>query len=237
MAESSTRTVERALALLAVVCDRGRTTLAESARLVDLSPSTALRLLRTLESTGFVRKDTDGSYRPGSRVVQLGTQALSNESLVGLCHVEMLELVERTGESAYLSVEGHASTALYLAITEGTHSVRHASWVGRTIPLDGSAAGAALTGRTPELGYTTVERGVESDVTAIAAPIRSGARVVAALSLVVPSYRMTAELIGRYGALLVAATDRISSNLGSAKQTTATTTVPHNAADLLEDHT
>jgi len=236
MAESSTRTVERALALLAVVCDRGRTTLAESARLVDLSPSTALRLLRTLESTGFVRKDVDGSYRPGSRVVQLGTQALSNESLVGFCHAEMLDLVARTGESAYLSVEGHASTALYLAITEGTHSVRHASWVGRTIPLDGSAAGAALTGRTPDAGYITVERGVESDVTAIAAPVRSGARVVAALSLVIPSYRMTDDLVVRYGELLVAATDRLSTDLASVGNVPAVTPVPEDAADLLEDH-
>jgi IclR family acetate operon transcriptional repressor len=236
MAESSTRTVERALALLAVVCDRGRTTLGESARLVALSPSTALRLLRTLESTGFVHKDADGTYRPGSRVVQLGTQALSNESLVGFCRAEMLELVEQTGESVYLSVEGHAATALYLAITEGTHSVRHASWVGRTIPLVGSAAGAALTGFTPDLGYTTIERGVESDVTAIASPIRSGARVVAAMSLVVPSYRMTDELITRYGELLVAATVRLSTALASVSVSAPPTTVPEDAAGLLEDH-
>lgn len=238
MAESSTRTVERALSLLAVVCDRGRTTLGESARLVELSPSTALRLLRTLEATGFVRRDVDGSYRPGSRVVQLGTQALSTESLVGFCHAEMLDLVDRTGESAYLSVEGHASTALYLAITEGTHSVRHASWVGRSIPLDGSAAGAALTGRAPEGGYATVERGVESDVTAIAAPIRSGARIVAALSLVVPSYRMTAELTEYYGGLLVAATDRLSHDLASdgAAPERAATVIPDDVADLMEDH-
>jgi IclR family acetate operon transcriptional repressor len=234
MAESSTRTVERALSLLAVVCDRGSTTLAESARLVGLSPSTALRLLRTLESTGFVRKDVDGGYRPGSRVVQLGTQALSNESLVGYCRAEMLDLVERTGESAYLSVEGHASTALYLAITEGTHSVRHASWVGRSIPLDGSAAGAALTGRTPVEGFVTVERGVETDVTAIAAPVRSGARIVAALSLVVPSYRMTDELIQVHGGLLVAAAERLSSGLSSSSELPPAV-VPDDPSDLVEE--
>ncbi|WP_235282327.1 IclR family transcriptional regulator [Microbacterium sp. SA39] len=228
--------MERALSLLAVVCDRGRTTLAESSRLVDLSPSTALRLLRTLESTGFVRKDADGSYRPGSRVVQLGTQALNHESLVGFCHTEMLDLVERTGESAYLSVAGHADTALYLAITEGTHSVRHASWVGRTIPLDGSAAGAALTGLTPAIGYVTVEQGVESDVTAIAAPIHSGARVVAALSLVIPSYRMTKDLATSYGDLLVEATERLSGGLASYTGHTDDTSapVPDDASDLLE---
>lgn len=229
MAESSTRTVERALSLIAVVCDRGSTTLAESARLVNLSPSTALRLLRTLEGAGFVRKDADGGYHPGSRVVQLGTQALSNESLVDYCRAEMLNLVERTGESAYLSVEGHGATALYLAITEGTHSVRHTSWVGRSIPLDGSAAGAALTGQTPAEGFITVERGVESDVTAIAAPVRSGARTVAALSLVVPSYRMTDELLLVHGELLAAATERLSRGLSAPSEF-----LPRDSSELLE---
>ncbi|WP_035781011.1 helix-turn-helix domain-containing protein, partial [Arthrobacter sp. H14] len=80
MADASTRTVERALSLLGTVCDRGSVTLADAARGVDLSASTALRLLRTLEAAGFVRKDDDG-YRPGMRIVQLGAQALSHESL------------------------------------------------------------------------------------------------------------------------------------------------------------
>ena len=56
MAESSTRTVERALDLLAVICDAHGLTLSESSRAVDLAPSTALRLLRTLETRGFVHK-------------------------------------------------------------------------------------------------------------------------------------------------------------------------------------
>ena len=59
----------------------------------------------------------------------------------------MEELATETGESVYLSVEGHAATALYIGIVEGTHSVRHASWVGRTVPLDTSAAGHALRGK------------------------------------------------------------------------------------------
>ena len=62
----------------------------------------------------------------------------------------MEKLVAETGEAAYLSVEGHAGTALYISIVEGTHSVRHASWVGRTVPLDISAAGHALCGRVPD---------------------------------------------------------------------------------------
>ena len=216
MAEPSTRTVERALALLATVCERGRANLADSARDCDLAPSTALRLLRTLETTGFVSKDESGMYRPGGRIIQLGAQALSNESLVDLAADAMEELATATGESAYLSVEGHASTALYISIVEGTHSVRHASWIGRTVPLDTSAAGHALRGKVPEVGYVVVERGVETDVTAIACPVFSQTRIVAALSLVIPTYRLTATQAKQYGRTLLSAAAGITARLSSS---------------------
>ena len=213
MSEQSTRTVERALSLLSEVCEKGSTTLADASRAVDLAPSTALRLLRTLESSGFVRRDEEGSYRAGSRLMQLGAQALGHESLINVCHDEMVGLEGATGESVYLSVEGHAATALYIGIIEGSHSVRHANWVGRTIPLQGSAAGLVLGGETPAEGYVIVERGIERDVTAIASPIAAAGRVVAALSILVPSYRMTQESAERCGVLLAAAAHRLSAGL------------------------
>jgi IclR family acetate operon transcriptional repressor len=214
VAESSTRTVERALALLANICERGGANLADSARECDLAPSTALRLLRTLENTGFVAKEeAGGTYRPGSRLIQLGAQALSNESLIDFAKPVMEKLVAEVGESAYLSVEGHADTALYISIVEGTHAVRHASWVGRTVPLDTSAAGQVLRGRVPTEGYVIVERGVEADVTAIACPVRSEARIVAALSLVVPSYRLSASQAADYGRTLASTAATLSAGL------------------------
>lgn len=218
MAEPSTRTVERALALLAAVCERGSANLADSARDCDLAPSTALRLLRTLETTGFVSKDESGMYRPGGRIIQLGAQALSNESLVDLAAEAMEYVAIETGESAYLSVEGHAGTALYISIVEGTHSVRHASWVGRTVPLDTSAAGHVLRGKVPDAGYVVVERGVEKDVTAIACPVYSETRIVAALSVVVPSYRLTATQAKQYGRTLVSAAAGITARLSSSSK-------------------
>jgi IclR family acetate operon transcriptional repressor len=207
VADTSTRTVERALLLLGAVCERGSVTLAEAARDAGLSASTALRLLRTLESTGFVRRDGTG-YRPGLRVVQLGAQALSSESLVSLAEGALDRLVGLTGESAYLSVPSHDGHGVYLAVREGTHSVRHASWVGRSIPLKGTAVGAVLSGATPAAGFVVVRNGVEADVTAIAAPIHAGGRIAAALSVVVPSYRISEDEsagIGRHVAREAAA--------------------------------
>jgi IclR family acetate operon transcriptional repressor len=133
--------------------------------------------------------------------------------LIDLAKSAMEKLVSETGESVYLSVEGHGATALYIGIVEGTHSVRHASWVGRTVPLDTSAAGHALRGEVPADGYIVVERGVEADVTAIACPVYSEARIVAALSLVVPSYRLTASETVQYGRLLASAAAGVSAQL------------------------
>ena len=215
MSEQSTRTVERALTLLAHVCETGNTSLADASRAVSLAPSTALRLLRTLETSGFVRRDEDGNYRAGSRLMQLGAQALGNESLIDVCHQEMVGLEAATGESVYLSVVGHAATALYISIVEGSHSVRHTNWVGRTIPLDGSAAGLVLRGQTPAAGFVVVERGIEPDVTAIAAPITAAERGVAALSILVPQYRMSDTTTNTYGTLLAASARRLSAGLHS----------------------
>jgi len=213
LAEASTRTVERALALLATICERGSANLADSARDCDLAPSTALRLLRTLESTGFIAKDEAGLYRPGGRMIQLGAAALSSESLTDMARPMMEKLVAQTGESAYLSVEWHSGAAIYIGVMQGTHSVRHTSWVGRTFPVDISAAGHALRGDVGADGYVVVEGGVEPDVTAVACPVHSEARIVAALSLVVPSYRCTeADAIG-FGALLVSAAAELSAQL------------------------
>ncbi len=215
MADSSTRTVDRAISLLVAVCDDGSLTLAEAARITGLSASTALRLMRTLEASSLVRRDERNIFRPGNRMMQLGALALSQESVVSLAQPHLAHLVEVTGESAYLSVIGHGRTALYLSIVEGTHSVRHTSWVGRTVPLRGSAVGAALESRVPKVGYVIVNQGVEQDVTAIAAPVTSGKRTVAALSIVMPFYRIPPDGADSIGSLIADEAAKLSHALGT----------------------
>ncbi len=218
MADSSTRTVERALTLLGAVCAQGAIALGEAAREADLSPSTALRLLRTLEGAGFIRRDDNGDFRPSARVIQLGALALSQQSIVSLCAEAMKMLVAVTGESCYLSIPGAGDTCLYIAIVEGTNSVRHASWVGRTIPLDGTAAGSILRGQCPPEGYTVVRSGVEDDVTAIAAPVVMGGRIAAALSIVVPSYRLSESKAVKIGERLALEADSILLERSEARE-------------------
>jgi urocanate hydratase len=213
---ASTRTVERALGLLAEVCTHPPLSLTEAARRAGLPPSTALRLLRTLESTGFVTRDPGGAFRPGARVLQLGAAALGRQSLVQLAQPALARIVERTGESTYLVVRGTGNTALYLAMAEGTHPVRHTSWVGRAIELADLAVGAALDGTVPACGYLAQRDRIEPDITAIAAPVRRPGGVAAAINLLGPTYRIDEQTSHAYGRIVAAEAAAIGALLGAA---------------------
>jgi IclR family transcriptional regulator, acetate operon repressor len=214
-APGSTRTVERALDLLAEVCAGPPVSLTECARRVALPASTALRLLRTLEATGFVSRDGSGAFRPGFRVLQIGATALGRQSLVELAQPGLARIVDQTGESTYLVVRGPHDTALYLAMAECTHAVRHTSWVGRAIELADLAVGAALAGEVPEAGYVAQRDTIEPDITAIAAPVRRPGGIAAALNLLGPTYRIDEPTTHVYGRIVAREAAAIGALLGA----------------------
>lgn len=218
MAEYSTRSVDRTLALLEYVCDRdsvdsGRT-LAQCAEQASLPASTALRLLRSLESRGFVSRDDDGLFHPGTTIMRIGAGVLSHNALVRIARPEMDGLVGAVGESVYLSVRNYDGDCLYVAISECSQAIRHVSWVGKTIPSHGSAAGMVLAGQVPFEGFVVMEGTVERDVTSLSAPIKSAGQTVAAMSILVPSYRFDADRGVEYGTMLAKACARVSAMLG-----------------------
>jgi IclR family transcriptional regulator, acetate operon repressor len=214
-AMSSTRTVDRALGLLAVVCDQEAVGLSECARRASLPASTALRLLRTLEGSGFVTRGDDGSFRAGPRLVQLGAAALGRHALVGMAEPALRRIVAATGESAYLSIAGPNDTAIYIAMVEGTRAVRHTSWVGRALPYADLAVGAALRGAVDASGYLAERDRAEPDVTAIVAPIRRpGGGIAGALSLLGPTYRIDDDAMHAYGQIVSTEAHALAEQLG-----------------------
>ncbi len=202
LAPSSTRTVDRALGLLAEICAEGSLSLSEVARRADLPASTALRLLRTLEQADFLSRNAAGLFEAGTRLIQLGATAFGRQSLVAFTEPSLQRLVAATGESAYVSQPGAGDSALYLGMVEGTYAIRHTSWVGRTVPLAGTAVGLALRGQVPPAGFVWLRSAVESDVTAIAAPIRRPGGIAGAISLVGPTYRIDEPALETFGRLL-----------------------------------
>jgi IclR family acetate operon transcriptional repressor len=221
---SSTRTVDRALALLSEVCSGETVTLTSCARHTGLPPSTALRLLRTLEAAGFVSRADDGSFRAGPTMIQLGATALGRHELARLAGPALDRIGARTSESAYLSIRGVNRTAVYIAVVEGTHAVRHTSWVGRAVPMAGLAVGQVLTGAVPASGYVAGPDRQEPDVTAIVAPVRYPGGVAAALSVIGPTYRIDETTMHDYGRIVAAEATALGHLLGARMD--AGTTVP-----------
>jgi IclR family transcriptional regulator, acetate operon repressor len=217
-ASSSTRAVERALALLATVCTSDITSLAAASRRTGLPTSTALRLLRTLEREQFVVRDEDAGWRAGPRLLQLAVRSLAREPLAAMARPSLARLTAATGESSYLSVRGSDGLAVHVAAYDGTHPVRYAAWVGHTVPLDGSAVGAALAGAVGPPGYVAEQPRGEPDVTQVSVPIRRPGGIVAALSIIGPAYRMNDVAVPELGALVRAEAARLEEALGEHDQ-------------------
>lgn len=186
------RTVERALAVLDSVCDTPGQTLSSIADAAGLPVSSTLRILRSLQSTGHITRTAEGRYVGGPQMIWLGGRVLANSSLRRACRPGMQDLAEITGESVFLSAL-HSERVIYLDVVRGRHIVRLDDWEGQDIPAARSAAGRCLTGECRADEVVVAIGGIERDVAAMATPIVIGGTTVAALSIVLPEYRLTPD--------------------------------------------
>lgn len=216
------RSVDRTLNLLSIVCARtnleGGVTLASCAKEANLAPSTALRFLRSLIQRGFVERDEHGLFHPGSEILRLGANVLSNSTLIRLATPIMRDLVQKVQETVYLAVREAGGNCLYIAVEECSQPIRHVSWAGKTIPARGSAAGAVLYGSVALGAYECEDGIIEKDVTALSSPVMAGGKVIAAMSVLAPSFRVTAESRTAMGICLSAAAVELSGRLGQRSQ-------------------
>ncbi|MBS1888564.1 MAG: IclR family transcriptional regulator [Actinobacteria bacterium] len=190
-------------------------TLTELARAVDLSPSTASRLLGTLAQHGFVRRDENSRYGVGPRMKQIAAATLREEPLYDLVGPHLLSLAAETGETANLGVATQDGRVLYLRQVSSGQLVQTATWTGRTIPLESTALGRALSGEASTDGYVTSHRD-DSDIVAVSSPIvNHDGEIVGAISVNAPDYRTTDSSIRSFGRALMSHAHEISLALGA----------------------
>jgi IclR family acetate operon transcriptional repressor len=230
------RATDRGLSLLRVVADAATeqppgVSLADAARAVDLTPSTALRQLRALEAAGFATRDHDGRYVPGPELLRIARSLATTATLPRLAEPSLRALAERTGESAYLAEPVDGSTATYVAMHEGSHTVRHVSWLGHVVPRRSTAVGAALAGRVDDDGVAMRVAAVEDGTTAVSAPVRDATgAVIAALSVVGPSYRFEGVALRTARTVVATEAEALSRLMGAptaaVRRTTHARTAP-----------
>ncbi|MDO8361627.1 MAG: IclR family transcriptional regulator C-terminal domain-containing protein [Actinomycetota bacterium] len=198
---------DRGLRLVGIVAAHPHgITLADAARAAGLSASTALRRLRSLAVAGFAVHRDDGRWAPGPELLRIARQLAASVTLAELAQPVLVALAGTTGESAYLAEPVDDRDAVYVAMEPGRYAVRHVGWLGRTVPRQGTALGAALAGSVDADGAAQRDGGAEEGVTAISAPVRdrSGA-IVAAVSIVGPTFRLAGRALAAHRAEVVQA--------------------------------
>lgn len=139
------QTARRALDLLQIVVRRQEpVSLTELAAVSNLSTSTAYRLMRTLESYGFVARESSGrSYVVGDELVAMSARVLHGIDLVQIAHPLMEELVGITGETASLHLRTDWRRTCVDTV-EGIHPIRRVIEVGETLPLYMGSTGKSI---------------------------------------------------------------------------------------------
>lgn len=212
------RSVARLLDVLEQVVAGGSITLTATANHVGLTPTTALRYLRALEARGYVTRDADGRFSIGPTLGELTAVAGRSDAtsrLIASAEPVLERLAEDTGESAYLAVR-RGDEAMYVATHESSRAIRHVGWVGRTVPIRGTAVGEALRGLDgPRFKSSTVE----PDIAAAAIAVRAGGEPVAALTAIGPAFRFVRARQPAFAAALAVAADQLSNDLDRTART------------------
>ena len=96
--------VERALTILDAFTDRDpRLSLADLAKRTKMYKSTLLRLARSLENFGYLVRDEDGTYRLGSKLLQLGSLYQRHLNTADIVPDVLRSLVERVAQIVHVA--------------------------------------------------------------------------------------------------------------------------------------
>ncbi|MFF9644006.1 IclR family transcriptional regulator [Kitasatospora aureofaciens] len=225
------QSVDRALTLLGSLGD-GPLSLDQAASSLGVHKSTALRLLRTLEEHGFVRRQPDLRYRVGGRVLSLAHRALEDFDVRQVAAPYLAALNARCGYTVQLAVL-HDGEVLYLDEV-GPPPTALPPRIGRRAPVTGTAVGRVLLAGLPEDGTREEELPAElaavrrrgwaaesaehrEPVTCVAAPVAgSGGRTVAACALSAPASQVAPAELARMLPELLCTAEAISLAYGGS---------------------
>jgi DNA-binding IclR family transcriptional regulator len=219
--------LDKAFVVLDVIEQRPRS-LADLVDVTGLSRATAHRLATALEAHGMVRRDDEGRFALGARLIALGRAAIESVPLAAAAADALEELRDATGESVQLYVR-EGDRRICVAALQSPHGLRTIVPLGASLPLDvGSAGRLLLDGsgngsgsgsgngngngapRGADPGWVASVGEREAGVASVSAPVRDAAgRVVAAVSVSGPIERTTRQPGRRYGPAVVAAARRV----------------------------
>lgn len=149
--QGTIRSLSKGLKVLElVITARKPMRLRDIAAALDHEPSTALRILATLEECGFVSKDDDSKlYSAGPMLARLRRFAPAQGLLVERLRPFLKHLNDATGMTTYLGVMEH-DEAMLIEVVPAQHVVSVRQMPGDREPLYRGAVGKALLANQPE---------------------------------------------------------------------------------------
>jgi DNA-binding IclR family transcriptional regulator len=159
-----------------------------------------------------VRRDEHGRYNAGAHLRALAAASLRQDPLHELAGPHLSALARRDGQPRR---RGRQRARGLPPAGREPQARPTAGWAGRTIPERGTALGASLRGDVGDGGWIARTGAVEPDVTSIAAPVYGAAGEIApALSVLAPTFRMTAGRVEACGRAVARRAAELSHSLG-----------------------
>lgn len=189
-------------------------TLAQLVERTGLSRATAHRLAVALEVHGLARRDDDGRFCLGLRLIGLGREAAASMPMWAAAGPALAWLHEQTGESVQLYVRDGDARVCVESI-ESAKELRTIVPVGARLPLSAGSAGRVLAGDARGKPYVASVGEREEGVASVSAPVTdSSGHVLAAVSVSGPIGRTTRKPGERYGEQVAEAARRIERAAG-----------------------
>jgi DNA-binding IclR family transcriptional regulator len=196
--------LDKAVTILGAL-ERGPLALAGLVEATGISRPTAHRLASALESHGLVRRDAEGRFALGLRLVALGRSAAGDLSVAEAARPALERLRDETGESVQLYVRDGDRRVCALSL-ESPHGLRTIVALGASLPLERGSAGRVLRGEWGSVGWAESVGEREEGVASVSAPVLDDSgRVLAAVGISGPIQRTTRAPGRRYGRAVVAA--------------------------------
>lgn len=148
---SEVQSLARALALLDALAESGDgLSLGDLAQTVGLAPSTAHRLLTTLQNRRFVRfAAAEGVWQVGVQAFIVGQAFRRARDLLSLARPALRRLMEESGETANLYIE-EGGEAVCMGQVESRQMMRAIARPGGRVKMHCSGVGKAMLAALPE---------------------------------------------------------------------------------------
>lgn len=146
---SPVQSLDRALRILAIVAQEDGLSLSEVAASAELAPSTAYRMLTTLENHGMVEfEKTEQLWSIGIETYRMGSAFLRRRKLVDRARAVMQNLMERAAETANLGV-AEDDCVVFVSQIETHQAIRAFFRPGARSPFHASGIGKAILAHLP----------------------------------------------------------------------------------------